>query len=98
MAAPTELERLLLDLIAVGTGAVPHRYEGLCPDDVDGHDQRDPECPACRVLMRAARRTDVTEDLQTLCDYLRAEAASALGDPGWPEDVIEIITRHGGGP
>ena len=45
---------IIRNLIDVGTGKIPHRYMGLCPDAVDGHEQRDKDCPACRILIRAA--------------------------------------------
>jgi len=40
-------------LIKVGTGEIKHLRDGLCPDELEGHDARDPDCPACQVLMRA---------------------------------------------
>jgi len=33
------------------TGEVVHLYQGLCPDGVEGHDSRDPDCKVCRALM-----------------------------------------------
>ena len=47
--------QVIADLIAVGTGEIPHRYMGSCPDCIDGHGWRDKQCPACRVLVRAGR-------------------------------------------
>lgn len=41
------------DLVRVATGEVPHLYQGACPDAVEGHDSRDPLCPACRLLIAA---------------------------------------------
>lgn len=37
-------------LRAVVDGRVNHVYNGLCPDLVQGHDTRDPECTACAAL------------------------------------------------
>lgn len=49
-----------------------HRYEGACPDGIDGWDQRDPECPACIALdayIEAARRlADVIEYAETVAE------------------------------
>jgi hypothetical protein len=45
--------RLVRDLINVGSGKIPHKFMGQCPDSVDGHDQRDKTCRACRILIRA---------------------------------------------
>ena len=47
--------QVIADLIAVGTGEIPHRYMGACPDLADGHERRDKRCPACRVLIRAGK-------------------------------------------
>ncbi|KXS55259.1 MAG: Uncharacterized protein AWU57_358 [Marinobacter sp. T13-3] len=33
------------------TGEVVHLYQGLCPDSIEGHDARDPDCEVCRALM-----------------------------------------------
>ena len=41
------------DLIKVATGQVRHLYNGACPDGVEGPDVRDPDCPACQVLLAA---------------------------------------------
>ena len=41
-------------LIAVATGKIPHNYRsGLCPDEIQP-DSRDPDCPACKILIEAA--------------------------------------------
>jgi hypothetical protein len=40
-------------LIAIGAGRIAHVNNGMCPDSVEGHDTRDPDCPACRVLIAA---------------------------------------------
>lgn len=47
------MDRIISDLIKVATGELPHTYLELCPDTVDGHHQRDPECPACQAIMAA---------------------------------------------
>lgn len=50
----TEQDRALVrDLRDVAAGAIRHEYMGACPDAVQGYDTRDPECDACRVLLRA---------------------------------------------
>ncbi|MEX3555951.1 MAG: hypothetical protein VB131_04945 [Burkholderia gladioli] len=46
----TQLMTLLRD---VGTGAIAHLFRGSCPDQIEGPDVRDDECPACRVLIAA---------------------------------------------
>lgn len=45
-------ERVIRDLIRVGTQALPHRYMGSCPDSTQ-LDSRDPLCAACKVLKLA---------------------------------------------
>ncbi|HWW99515.1 hypothetical protein [Collimonas sp.] len=49
-APPSSPQQLLID---VGTGKIAHIYGGECPDELEGRDTRDPECPACQVLTRA---------------------------------------------
>lgn len=38
-------------LIAHAEGCVSHVNNGLCPDQVEGHQTRDPECPVCQALL-----------------------------------------------
>ncbi|WP_368647767.1 hypothetical protein ABRZ00_12975 [Castellaniella ginsengisoli] len=38
-------------LIAYAEGRIKHVNEGECPDNIEGHDARDPDCPVCRALM-----------------------------------------------
>lgn len=49
-----EAKAKLARLLAVLSGDVRHAYAGACPDAVAPAD-RDPECPACRVLVEAER-------------------------------------------
>jgi len=44
---------VLAGLYAIGTGQVLHAFMGLCPDQVEGDEVRDDECPACRLLIAA---------------------------------------------
>lgn len=48
---------LLLDhidgLTKIATGELRHVYNGECPDQVEGSKVRDPDCPACQVLLAA---------------------------------------------
>lgn len=43
-------------LVQVGSGAIAHDWRGGCPDDINGFDARDSQCPACRVLIDATSR------------------------------------------
>ena len=45
-------------LIAVATGEIEHAGNGLCPDPIEGFDSRDPDCPACKILIEAATEHD----------------------------------------
>lgn len=36
---------------------VVHRYDGLCPDEVEGWDARDPLCETCQLLDRLVIRS-----------------------------------------
>jgi len=47
----TVSERLLRTLVGHATGEIKHLNNGLCPDDLEGHDTRDPDCVVCRVLL-----------------------------------------------
>ncbi|KIL03153.1 hypothetical protein QX25_18365 (plasmid) [Stutzerimonas stutzeri] len=47
---PTEA---LKGLVSIATGHVRHVYMGMCPDQVEGPDVRDGDCPACQLLTRA---------------------------------------------
>lgn len=38
-------------LTKIATGELRHVYNGECPDEVEGSNVRDPDCPACQVLM-----------------------------------------------
>jgi hypothetical protein len=44
---------ILRQLRAIATGEVQHVYGGMCPDQIEGPDVRDEDCPACRVLLKA---------------------------------------------
>ena len=73
-------------LIAVATGKIPHNYRsGLCPDELQP-DSRDPDCPACKILIEAATEHDAMErelraaeirlhDVATLCANVESELA-----------------------
>lgn len=42
---------LLSRLLSAATGELAHRFDGLCPESMESHNERDPDCPACKVLM-----------------------------------------------
>ncbi|MFG9198640.1 hypothetical protein ACEPX9_00790 [Pseudomonas aeruginosa] len=44
-------ESALDTLRKAASGEVKHLNNGLCPDDIDGHEARDPDCPVCRALL-----------------------------------------------
>ncbi len=48
-------KQAICDLIAVATDKIPHRYNGQCPDCVDGFHNRDKQCPACRAIERVEK-------------------------------------------
>ncbi|HBP6659915.1 TPA: hypothetical protein L6B02_02925 [Pseudomonas aeruginosa] len=37
------------------TGEVGHLNNGLCPDDLEGRETRDPDCPVCRALIETEK-------------------------------------------
>lgn len=47
-----DLRTLIADLVAIIDGSIRHDYQGNCPDELLPS-IRDPDCPACRVLLRA---------------------------------------------
>lgn len=44
-------ESALDTLRKAASGEVKHLNNGLCPDDIEGHEARDPDCPVCRALL-----------------------------------------------
>lgn len=54
-AAVAEAATSAAELERVATGQVLHRHNGLCPDAVEGFNSRDPECPACQILLSHTR-------------------------------------------
>ncbi len=88
-------------LVDHARGVLPHRYEGACPDSVEGPDVRDPECPVCRAIDSVSRlrtigpvvvpelsREDWGEitDMERRCDF-NAKTEDIVAK------VIEIIAR-----
>jgi hypothetical protein len=47
------LEQAMID---VAIGKKRHDWRGTCPDSVEGYDSRDPQCPACKVLIEFERK------------------------------------------
>ncbi|HFN4543865.1 TPA: hypothetical protein ACGSPD_001803 [Pseudomonas aeruginosa] len=47
----TVSESALDTLRRFATGNVKHLNNGLCPDEIEGHEARDPDCPVCRALL-----------------------------------------------
>ncbi|WP_236225744.1 hypothetical protein [Pseudomonas pseudonitroreducens] len=44
-------EGLLRTLIGHAKGELKHLNNGMCPDEIEGHDTRDPECSVCQALL-----------------------------------------------
>jgi hypothetical protein len=42
-----------IELLKVATNETRHVYMGLCPDELEGHNSRDPDCPACQAIANA---------------------------------------------
>lgn len=55
-------------------GISSHRYEGLCPDHVDGPEQRDLECEVCAAI-------DSYDEQQRLLQLARLVIGSTEYDP-----------------
>lgn len=54
----TVSESALDTLRRFATGNVKHMNNGLCPDDIEGHEVRDPDCPVCRALIETGKESD----------------------------------------
>lgn len=54
----TVSESALDTLRKAASGEVKHLNNGLCPDDIDGHEARDPDCPVCRALIETGKESD----------------------------------------
>lgn len=48
-------EDALRVLVGHATGEIKHLNNGMCPDDLEGHDTRDPDCAVCRALIDAGK-------------------------------------------
>ena len=72
-------------LIAVATGKIPHNYRsGLCPDELQP-DSRDPDCPACKILIEAeghvtARIDEAVEAEREACAKVCEQHIRRAGD------------------
>lgn len=42
---------LIQALIDVATGRIMHSFNGACPDGLENYRSRDPDCPACAVIV-----------------------------------------------
>lgn len=56
-AERTEQRELTMRLLDVAIALQGHLYAGLCPEGPE--DTRDPECPACQVLVQAQQAMEV---------------------------------------
>ena len=67
-------------LIAVATGKIPHNYRsGLCPDELQP-DSRDPDCPACKILIEAATEHGAMEHRLREAEATTAAARDVLAE------------------
>ena len=92
-------------LIAVATGKIPHNYRsGLCPDELQPA-SRDPDCPACKILIEAVtahidEAIEAREDSARL-DFLDENLGMFPIQMGWnvgvaPGGNVSITTVIGG--
>ena len=56
-----EALRHLRAVLPICDERVRHIYQGLCPTDVEGTGNRDPECPACKLMVLAHAFLDAKE-------------------------------------
>ncbi|MFU4907926.1 hypothetical protein ACM7ZU_10275 [Pseudomonas aeruginosa] len=54
----TVSESALDTLRKAASGEVKHLNNGLCPDDIEGHEARDPDCPVCGALIETGKESD----------------------------------------
>lgn len=60
-------------LLGVATDLPKHDYQGLCPDESQP-ESRDPECPACAVLLAPHPGSALLERMRKMEDALRTIA------------------------
>lgn len=51
-----------------------HIYEGACPDEVNGKNSRDYNCPCCQALMFAERKENQAE-FAVFLQYIKAKGS-----------------------
>lgn len=74
---PNPTPEALVALVAVATGKIVHVYNGECPDEIEGHDRRDPACPACQAIEAALAS--------------REPAAQPKAAPGAVEEAARLL-------
>ncbi|NKI68897.1 hypothetical protein GN109_05645 [Collimonas pratensis] len=85
----------LKNLIDAATGKIAHIYAGFCPDELEGYDTRDPECPACQILTRAALAAPQQEPRAIFQEERACRAEDCLIDLVNQIDRSSPIDDHG---
>ena len=82
--------QIIRDLVAVATGQVAHVYLGSCPDQLEGNDARDHDCPACRAIMTAERllENDHAEISRLREEIERAAVACSHGESRTAQEIL----------
>ena len=84
-------------LISIATGKVQHNYRsGLCPDEIQP-DSRDPDCPACKILIEAATEHDAMGRRLREAEGHVTELESELRDDHWPHGATVKLRWAGSG-
>lgn len=81
-------------LVDHARGVLMHRYEGACPDSVEGPDVRDPECPVCRAIDSVSRLRTIGPG-EVVVDAAELAGLRAFAD-GWSSfrDQFNDIPYH----
>lgn len=80
-----DIKKLIAELIAVATGEIEHAGNGLCPDRIEGFDSRDPDCPACKILIEAATEHGAMEHRLREAEATTAAARDVLAERRRPK-------------
>lgn len=60
---PTPVNSAEQVLIAYAENRISHINRGMCPDVINGFDERDPDCPVCQALAAAATPVSAADHL-----------------------------------
>jgi hypothetical protein len=74
-----------------------HIYNGKCPDEVNGPDARDPDCPTCRALEEHVR---LKKAMEKFLSFLETRETSEQAEYAYLKEnekdrIDHVIVLHG---